>query len=163
MRVRLPPIKKTQIAADPDAGTESPKGKVNFILETGEHLMTTETKRPLLTPNETDKPSTRAFDEEMKASSASPKKKILINWKDQKTAYSPIQENENNNELDFDDGLLLLQKTFNLKTTDILQNLRVEYSHYSSIKFFRTKTTKAIKLCCKAISMSHVKKTIDAS
>ena len=78
MRVRLPPIKKTQIAADPDAGTESPKGKVNFILETGEHLMTTETKRPLLTPNETDKLSTRAFDEEMKASSASPKKKFSL-------------------------------------------------------------------------------------
>lgn len=137
MRVRLPPIKKTQIAADPDAGTESPKGKVNFILETGEHLMTTDTKRPLLTPNETDKPSTRAFDEEMKASSASPKKKILLNWKDQKTAYSPILENENNNELDFDDGLLLLQKTFNLKTADILQNLRVDYSPYSYIKFFK--------------------------
>jgi hypothetical protein len=122
MKKFLPPIKKTQIMAEP----ESAKGKVNFILETGDNLITTETKRPLLAQIDIDK--IRPFEEEIKGSS--PKKKILMNWKDPKT---PLIEGEIVNELDFDEGLFLLQKTFNLKTMDILQNLKVVMRNFNFV------------------------------
>jgi len=108
------------------AEPESAKGKVNFILETGDNLITTETKRPLLAQIDIDK--IRPFEEEIKGSS--PKKKILMNWKDPKT---PLIEGEIVNELDFDEGLFLLQKTFNLKTMDILQNLKVVMRNFNFV------------------------------
>ena len=113
----LPPIKRNQVVAD----SESPKGKVNFNLPTIDP--SSETKRPLITHIEME--NVKSFNEEdMKGSEikGSPTMKKIL--KD-RTLSPNAKEKETLTELDFDEGLFLLQKTFNLKTTDILQNLKV--------------------------------------
>ena len=113
----LPPIKKSQVAAD----TESPKIKVNFNLEATD-VVSNDTKRPLLTHIDMEKVKS---EDDLKG--PSPIKKILVNTKDGKSMSPTIKEVIT--ELDFDDGLFILQKTFNLKTLEILKNLKVFFNN----------------------------------
>lgn len=142
--------------AEPESmSAEILRNKVNFNIETHENILTTETRRPLLTLMEEEKLQT--LEEESKAPTTA-KKKILLNNK-----VFPVQnaEPESQNELDFDDGLLMLQKTFNLRTSDILQNLKVKWAFKSDPYFFISiKTTKAIKYYSRATMTKQEKEII---
>lgn len=127
MKTKLPPIKKNQILPNLD----SPITKVNFNLEANN--LESDTKRPLLMNIELEK--SKSFKEEDFKNAESPRKKILLNSREGKSMSTSFrndnfdeekdEDEEKEIELDFDEGIFLLQKTFNLKTTEILQNLKV--------------------------------------
>lgn len=150
MKTKLPPIKKNQILPN----FSSPSTKVNFNLETKD--LESDTKRPLLLNIELEK--SKSFKEEDLKNAESPRKKILLNSREAKSMSASFrnanfdEEKDENEEieLDFDEGIFLLQKTFNLKTTEILQNLKVLFIFiiYRNLCFFvdiRIKTTRVIK------------------
>lgn len=120
MRTKLPPIKKTQVAAEPD----NSKSNVGFKFETNEDNFA-DTKRQLITNIEMEKEK-KITEEEI--NSPSPIKKILLT---PRQSLIPNMANETNLErkIDFDEGIFLLQQTFNIKTSEILLTMKVFKFH----------------------------------
>lgn len=134
------PIRKVQNSLDND----TPRAKVIFNLDSD---FGTESKRTLL---QMEMSNVKPFEDEMKNSS-SPQKKILMNMREAKSNSSCFSESEKT-QIDFDEGLFLLQRTFKLKTTDILKTLKVFFYDFElKNRFLRIKTTKAIRFYSKTI------------